>query len=123
MKYLKYVILCLLISLIGIFCFAHFHTKKECNILAGGGFHILFDTNGGEKIESMSVCIACAPDTYKDIPTPKREGYIFQGWYYDTRFIRKVESKNSIDIKIIPKKKEGCTVGYQDITLHAKWSK
>lgn len=96
----------------------------KCNELTGGSYNILFETNGGSKIENMKVCIACAPDTYEDLPVAKKDGEVFAGWYFDKDFKKEVTATNSIDIDSVTKKdKNGCIVGYEDITLYAKWSK
>ena len=71
----------------------------------------------------MSVCIACSPDSYSDLPTPNRNGYNFEGWYYDKELTKKVDEVNTLDINPIPKlDKNKCVIGYEDIELFAKWS-
>ena len=70
----------------------------------------------------MHVCIACAPETYSELPVITKDGFTFGGWYYDKEFREKVESKNSIDIKAeLEYDKKGCPVGYKDRELFAKW--
>ena len=97
-------------------------SKNKCVPFCGGAFNVFFNTNGGEEITNMHVGIACSPDSYLDLPTPKKEGYKFEGWYYDKEFREKVESRNSIDIKAeLEYDKKGCPVGYKDRELFAKW--
>ena len=60
--------------------------KKECMSTTGGSFSIIFNTDGGDSISSMHVGIAVSPDSYQDLPIPSREGYSFDGWYYDKDF-------------------------------------
>lgn len=101
-----------------------FNNKKKvtCNEFTGGGFEIIFNTNGGNKIESMHTCIACSPDSYPLLPIPTKEGYIFDGWYYDKSFNNKVAGDSSLDVN--PKEsfdKNGCRTGYENVTLYAKW--
>lgn len=38
----------------------------------------------------MLVGIACSPDSYRELPIPVRDGYIFDGWYYDKDFTKKL---------------------------------
>lgn len=98
--------------------------EPKCENIAGGSYNLIFNTNGGKKIESMKVCIACAPNTYEDLPKAEKEGEVFNGWYYDKNLKNEVSATNSIDIETIAKKDEnGCIKGYEDITLYAKWSK
>ena len=97
--------------------------KEECSSITGGSFSLIFETDSNNKLDSMSICIACAPDTYKDIPKPSKDGYDFEGWYYDKEFKTKVEATNTKDITPIPIKDKDCITGYQDITLYAKWKK
>ena len=98
--------------------------KKEiCTPISGGSFNLIFNTDSEQTIDNMTICIACAPDTYQDLPIPIKEGYEFDGWYYDNEFINKVETTNTINIKPVPKKDKDCTIGYEDITLYAKYLK
>jgi len=47
---------------------------------------------------------------YQNLPTPKRNGHIFEGWYSDAAYTKKVENNN----KLISEKSH---------TLYAKWTK
>lgn len=97
--------------------------EEKCTPITGGSFNLILNTDSEQTIDNMTICIACAPDTYQDLPIPVKEGYEFDGWYYDSEFINKVETTNTIDIKPIPKKDKDCTIGYEDITLYAKYLK
>lgn len=98
--------------------------KKDCTPFTGGSYTLKFDTDGGEEIEDMSVCIACSPDSYQDIPIPTKEGYTFEGWYTDKEFTNMVSITNIRDFKPVPEyDKNKCIIGYQDITIRAKWNK
>ena len=90
---------------------------------SGGSFHINFVVNGGEKLSSMLVGIACSPDSYDNLPIPVRDGYLFEGWYYDEELTKKVEVTNSVDIKPVPRFDNKCQVGFEDIIIFAKWEK
>ena len=65
-------------------------SMKSCISITGGNYDIIFNTDSDQKLENMSICIACAPDTYKDLPIPEKEGYEFEGWYLDKELIRQV---------------------------------
>ena len=96
--------------------------KKKCIPFTGGGFNLIFNTNGGEAINNMHVGIAINPDSYQDLPIPTKENYSFDGWYYDNELQTKVECTNSKDIKPVPEyDKNKCMIGYKDIELYAKW--
>ena len=97
--------------------------EEKCSPITGGSFSLIFETDSNNKIDTMSICIACSPDSYKEIPKPSKDGYDFDGGYYDKEFKTKVEATNTIDITPIPIKDKDCITGYQDITLYAKWKK
>ena len=80
-------------------------------------FEIKFDTLGGNEIKS----IRYSTDS-SSLPVATREGYIFKGWYYDKDYKSQVETSKVSEIKIYEIKNLGnCIVGYNDITLYAKW--
>ena len=101
--------------------------KKEeetCQSISGGGYNIIFNTNGGEEISDMHVCIACPPDAYETIPIPQREGYEFGGWYYDKKLTYEIGTDSSLYVNPDPEYvKEECIIGYNDVNLYAKWIK
>lgn len=100
--------------------------KKEavCQDFTGGGYNLLFETNGGDSIPSMNVCIACSPSSYPEVPTPKKKGYKFEGWYYDIELTIKVDATYTYQINPVLKYNENnCHTGYEDVTIYAKWSK
>ena len=97
--------------------------KKHCTPITGGSFNLIFNTNSDKTMENMTICIACAPDTYKDLPQAEKEEYIFEGWYYDKELTKKVEVTNTKDIQPIPIKDGDCTTGYEDINLYANYTK
>ena len=97
-------------------------TNINCVPFTGGSFNIYFKTNGGNDIPVMHVCIACSPDSYEEIPIPVKEGYIFDGWYYDEDFKERVEYTNSRDFTPVPNYDEnGCITSYKNIVMYAKW--
>ena len=96
--------------------------KEECNSIDGGSFNLIFNTNGGKEISSMNICIVCSPDSYKSIPTPVRDGYNFDGWYYDKELTKKIEFTSTKDFEVIPEYDNNkCIIGYKDIEIFAKW--
>lgn len=96
--------------------------KKICVPFTGGSFNIIFNTDGGEEIPPMHVGIAVSPDSYDDLPTPTKEGYTFDGWYYNKKLTKKVVVTNSKDITPVPDKDiDDCVIGFKDIEMFAKW--
>ncbi len=79
--------------------------------LEGGSYQILYATNGGNEIESTSVCVGCAGGQYK-LPIPIRNGYKFEGWYYDETLTNKVKGEYVDDV--------GGT-NLSSVTIYAKW--
>jgi len=95
--------------------------KEECNQDIGGSFNIKFNTNGGNEITSMEIIINT--DNYQDLPIPERDGFSFDGWYFDIELNNKVGVTNSKDIEPIPEYDDkNCLIGYKDIELYAKWN-
>lgn len=60
----------------------------------------------------------------QNLLTPTKEGYIFEGWYLDSKFTQKVEGKTTDDIKFTPVYDDNnCLTKYEDVVVYAKWSK
>ena len=122
-------ILFVIVVIIGVIFFVYKmidnNTKNNnCLPFSGGSFHVNFVVNGGEELPNMLVGIACSPDSYLDLPIPVRDGYNFDGWYYDNEFTKKIDFTNSIDFKPIPKfDNKKCQIGFEDIEIYAKWEK
>lgn len=64
-------------------------------------------TNGGQHLSSETKSSAWTKD-YEDLPIPVRDGYTFEGWYWDLRLTEPVTG----DVK----------VDKTTVTLYAKWS-
>ena len=126
-KKLIILIILLLVAavVIGVIIDHHLKEKREnCSPISGGRFHISFETNGGEDLEIMGVGIGISPDSYQDLPNPSRDGYTFDGWYYDSELTNKVNTKSTRDISPVAEyDKNKCFKGYKTITLYAKWLK
>ena len=75
-------------------------------------YKITYETNGGDKIDAVSVT------GNKNLATPKRDGYIFDGWYTDSNFTTKVSS-----ITPTEKRTDTCIKGFNDVTIYAKWKR
>ena len=122
-------ILFVIVVIIGVIFFVYKmidnNTKNNnCIPFSGGSFHVNFVVNGGEELPNMLVGIACSPDSYLDLPIPVRDGYNFDGWYYDKDFTKKIDFTNSIDFKPISKfDNKKCQIGFEDIEIYAKWEK
>jgi uncharacterized repeat protein (TIGR02543 family) len=95
-------------------------TKIDCPTIEGGSFELIYETNGGSKLGSTTVCRGCG--TYSDLPVPTKSGYTFGGWYYDSTFMTKVEGNSTSDIKEIGHyDSNGCYSYDKSITLYAHW--
>ena len=96
----------------------------ECKNLTGGGFKIIYNTNGGNKIEDANVCKGCGPSAYSNLPTPTKSDYIFDGWYYDSALTKKVTATSTRDVEEPGHyASNGCYIPDGKVTLYAKWIK
>ena len=79
----------------------------------GGGtgtrddYTLHYVTNGGKHLSSETKSSSWTKD-YEDLPIPVRDGYTFEGWYWDLRLTEPVTG----DVK----------VDKTTVTLYAKWS-
>lgn len=79
----------------------------------GGGtgsrddYTLHYVTNGGNHLSSETKSSSWTKD-YEDLPIPVRDGYTFEGWYWDLRLTEPVTG----DVK----------VDKTTVTLYAKWS-
>ena len=97
--------------------------KVECQPIDGGSFRVSYLVDGVEVFYSH-VPIGCPDDAYENIYTPTKEGFTFDGWYYDEEFKNKVTVTNTNDLPKTPTFDENeCQTGYKDITLYSKWIK
>lgn len=86
-------------------------------------YKIVYNSNGGNIIDSFSHCGGCLYKENPVIPTPSREGYKFAGWYYDSKFKNKVNTKYATGItytKVYDT--HGCQA-QATVNLYAKWTK
>lgn len=93
---------------------------KKCNNKIDTEYKLIFDTVGGNVIESIIVKYDSVSN--ENLPTPIRDNSIFEGWYYDNSYNKKVETNEIKNIFVIEKKdSQDCIIGYEDIILYAKW--
>ena len=70
-------------------------------------YTLRYDTNGGEKLSSESKTSKWTKD-YEDLPVPTREGYRFDGWYYDSKLKNEVTGDVKVNTSVV--------------TLYAGWT-
>ena len=85
---------------------------KDKSGSGSGGSHndsytLRYDTNGGEKLSSESKTSKWTKD-YEDLPVPTREGYRFDGWYYDSKLKNEVTGDVKVNTSVV--------------TLYAGWT-
>ncbi len=119
----KIIIVITLLLVVTILLLIKFNNEdNECYSISGGSFGIIYNTNGGESLELSSVCIACPPNSYSTLPVPTKEGYTFDGWYYDKEFTKKVDGDSTLNVEPNPILEKGtCITGYNNVTIYAKW--
>lgn len=93
--------------------------QPKCESMTGGSYTLSFVTNTDAQVENKAVCIACAPDSYEELPVVEGS----EGWYYDAEFTKKVEGTSTSNVTPAPiydANDKTCIVGYRNITLYAK---
>ena len=95
----------------------------EAKQFVGGSYNVKYNTNGGNTISSVKVGVGAEPTQFGELPIPKKDGYTFAGWYYDSNFKEPVTAKYNAGVGKVEHYKEGnCEyVRYKDVTLYAKW--
>ena len=58
-------------------------TQSKVYNPVGGTYSLVFNTNGGTSVNTISVCIACGPSYVPNLPIPQKTGYTFDNWYTD----------------------------------------
>lgn len=85
-------------------------------------FNIILNPNGGVLTGETTInqCVECDTNTSIEIPT--RDGYIFEGWFYDKAFSKQLTGNSSNRVEVNPKRdSQYCVSGYNDVYLYAKW--
>ena len=70
-------------------------------------FELHYVTNGGKHLSVESEIRVWTKD-YRDLPVPVREGYTFEGWYWDLRLTDRVTGDVKVDVPVV--------------VLYAKWA-
>ena len=70
-------------------------------------YELHYVTNGGKHLSVESEVRVWTKD-YEDLPVPVREGYTFEGWYWDLRLTQRVTGDVKVDVPAV--------------VLYAKWS-
>ena len=99
--------------------------QVTCPEYSGEGIVIRFNTFGGTNIESVKICPNCNYEE-GDIPRaqiPTKDGYVFQGWFYDKDFIVQFMGDDLTAINKEPILDENeCVKDYENMTLYAKFT-
>ena len=99
----------------------------SCPAIAGGipTFNIYFNSNGGSNVQSVTVRNEPnGNNTYPTLPTPKKTGYKFDGWYFDNTFKTKISDlkEDMGKMHFDPEYDEyTCPKQTSGATLYAKW--
>ena len=93
--------------------------KKEKCKEVNNKYKIILITNNDNKVESIETCTDCDD---KELPNLTRDGFDFAGWYYDSDFKTNVNSSKIKELTKKEKKDNNCLIGYEDITVYAKWN-
>lgn len=60
----------------------------------------------------------------EDLLIPTKEGYIFDGWYSDASLQNKIGDAKTSSLNITQVfDTNACLIGYEDVTIYAKWNK
>ncbi len=99
----------------------------SCPAIAGGipTYNIYFNSNGGSNVQSVTVRNEPnGNNTYPTLPTPKKTGYKFDGWYFDNTFKTKISDlkEDMGKMHFDPEYDEySCQKQTRGATLYAKW--
>jgi uncharacterized repeat protein (TIGR02543 family) len=97
--------------------------ESECKPIEGGEFRVSYISDG-QEIYFTHVHIDSRDEDFDNLYIPKKEGFTFDGWYFDSTYQNKVGVVNSKDLPRTPiYDQNNCHIGYKDITLYAKWIK
>ncbi|MBQ8659772.1 MAG: InlB B-repeat-containing protein [Bacilli bacterium] len=81
---------------------------------------IVYNTNGGNEIQADYVSSRIPDDS--SLPIPEKDGYIFDGWYYDLDLTKKVEVEEYYDIPFTPAYDSNNCIKMVTTNLYAKWA-
>lgn len=100
--------------------------EKACGVVFDKQMQVTikFETNDGESLNNLNYCRGCGAKRFK-LPTPVKKGYIFKGWYADSRLeipvgniYDKVETEK---IATLYPYSLGCNIKKAYVVLYAKW--
>ena len=83
-------------------------TKAEVTVTLTGNHTVIFDSNGGDYHPDDQIVAGGSPAA--EPREPKKEGYVFEGWYYTDEAGKEVKWDFNTPV-------------HQSITLKAKWKK
>lgn len=83
-------------------------------------YKVIYNTNGGVGLESVTVCSSCELENV-ELPKSKRDGYAFDGWYYDANLIEKVDVNDITKLKYEQEYDENECIKLTEVNLYAKW--
>ncbi len=120
---MKKIIVLLLCLFILCSCGKETNLSKDCDVFEDNPYKIIFNSNGGEEIESIEICENCERPKDNFLPVLTKKGYNFEGWYYDSMFLMKADVKTIDELKVsIDRDVKGCDSKYLDINLYALWT-
>lgn len=108
------------------------YAKWQKNCITKTGFYkynLIFETNGGENIETIQLCPGCSTIGEKtnldyELPILKKESYEFDGWYADSNYEKKIDSLEE-DYEIIDFiedfDSDNCSLNTYTGKIYAKW--
>lgn len=79
------------------------------DLYASNSYTVTYDVNGGKKLTTASKTVTVG-EAYGELAVPKREGYIFSGWYTKKNGGNKITAATKVSIT-------------KDTTLYAHWKK
>ena len=94
--------------------------QASCKDTIPTKFNISFDTNGGKAISGSTNKIEGAnggsdATVVMELPEVAKNGYQFEGWYYDKKFVEPVKDGKVKSYTLT--NAGGCVTGYADVTL------
>lgn len=94
-------------------------TTKTCNTKVNNKYTLTYQVSNGQNV-TKEICVGCNDNP--SLINLERNGYVFAGWYYDSKLTKKVETDSTSDIKVSKKyDKNNCHIGYKNVTLYPKW--
>lgn len=83
-------------------------------------YKVIYNTNGGVELESVMICSNCEV-TNVELPKSIRDGYVFDGWYYDENLIEKVDINDVTKLNYVQEYDDNKCIKLTEVNLYAKW--